>query len=64
MSDEFREAKRARRINCDTTVERERKLENGDRGNYQKRERKILGRTMDIMIERGLWREKKQKRGS
>ena len=39
MSDEFREAERARRINHDTIVERERKLENGDRERYQKRER-------------------------
>ena len=28
MSDEFREAERARSINCDTTLERKRKLEN------------------------------------
>ena len=34
VSDEFREAERARRINHYTTVEGERKLENGDRGRY------------------------------
>ena len=40
MSDEFREADRARGINHDKTIERERKLENGEieRERYQKRE--------------------------
>ena len=64
MSDEFREVERERRINRDTIVERESKLENGDRGRYQKREKNILGKRMDKMIEGGLWREKEGKRGS